>query len=139
MPLSPPRATRHPVFWWVVWIAWFALLYALSSTSGFAPKDPPIRFYDKVLHAVYFAGGGAALLLALSLGARRRPPDGVLLIACLAMAAAVGWFDEWHQSHTPGRSGNDLGDWIADVVGGGLGWGLGLLLRRWIIRSATCP
>lgn len=33
----------------------------------------------------------------------------------------VGILDEYHQSFTPGRSGNDPYDWLADVVGGMVG------------------
>ena len=46
------------------------------------------------------------------------------------MALAVGIFDEWHQSTTPGRDGNSVGDVIADVVGGVIGFFLSLRLFR---------
>jgi VanZ family protein len=36
------------------------------------------------------------------------------------LAAVVGLFDEAHQLMTPGRSGMDAGDWLADVLGGTL-------------------
>ncbi len=37
-----------------------------------------------------------------------------------SLAAVVGLFDEAHQLMTPGRSGMDAGDWLADVLGGTL-------------------
>lgn len=33
------------------------------------------------------------------------------------MGGLVGIIDEYHQTFTPGRTGNDLGDWIADILG----------------------
>ena len=39
-----------------------------------------------------------------------------LLVVTISLAA-IGALDEWHQSWIPTRSGNDLGDWIADVLG----------------------
>ena len=48
---------------------------------------------------------------------------GVLVI----VLATVGALDEWHQSWVPGRSGNDPGDWLADVVGALTG---GLVFKR---------
>lgn len=34
------------------------------------------------------------------------------------VAGVVGVLDEFHQSHTPGRHGNDPGDVAADITGG---------------------
>ena len=34
------------------------------------------------------------------------------------VAAVIGAFDEVHQVITPGRSGLDVADWVADVTGG---------------------
>ena len=39
----------------------------------------------------------------------------------------TGALDEWHQSHVPGRSGNDPADFAADLLGAVAG---ALLLRR---------
>ena len=38
----------------------------------------------------------------------------------------------WHQSFTPGRMGNDPGDWLADFTGGLLGGWLAAHFVRWI-------
>jgi VanZ family protein len=87
-------------------------------------------WWDKVAHTVYFTSGSAALCWALTLRGGWRFGSNKLLVfgCCVVMAAVVGVFDEWHQSFTPGREGNDLGDWIADLVGGVLGCLLGFLL-----------
>ena len=45
------------------------------------------------------------------------------------MGALYGGSDEWHQSFVPGRSPT-LGDWVADVAGVVLGYGLVLLLTK---------
>ena len=39
--------------------------------------------------------------------------------------------DEFHQLFTPGRSGGDVGDWIADTFGAFCG----VLLMGWIVRK----
>lgn len=116
--------------WWCSWVAWFVVLFVLSSFSGYPGPTPPMEFSDKFLHAAYFACGSAIFYIALGFGRKPVRSNSLLLIACVGMAAAVGAFDEWHQSFTPGRSGNDLGDWIADIVGGVIGWTAGVLLRR---------
>ena len=46
----------------------------------------------------------------------------------------LGRLDEYHQSFTPGRSGNDMGDWVADILGASTGALLVvlILLPRWL-------
>jgi len=53
-----------------------------------------------------------------------------LFIISIAFCSAVGGLDEYHQSFTPGRSGNDLGDWLADTLGGTAG---ALLIIKFIL------
>jgi VanZ family protein len=64
---------------------------------------------------------------------------GGVKVACIALGfmAVVGAADEIHQMWTPGRSGADVGDWTADVVGSAIGIAcLSLLYAR---RSAKSP
>lgn len=121
---GPPATSwlERPLPWGVGWLAWFITLCILSSMSDPGPRIDLVGI-DKVYHAVFFAGGGTLLLLALTL--RRNSARMALmetswwkpaLGVCLA-GAAVGWLDEWHQSFTPGRSGLDFYDWMADVAG----------------------
>lgn len=126
---------RSPRFWAMMWGSWFVTLFILSSMSHPGPKIE-VKNIDKVEHALAFAAGGT--VLALCLHFRKGGPafleaggktgsspgwwqqTGVnwrgALVVVLA-GAAVGWFDEWHQTFTPGRSGLDVDDWKADISG----------------------
>lgn len=127
---------RSPRFWAFMWAAWFVTLFILSSMSQPGPKIE-VKNIDKVEHALVFACGGA--VLALCLHFRRGGPafanaggghtdgggnrwrkagvNGRGALIVLLTGAAVGWFDEWHQTFTPGRSGLDVDDWKADITG----------------------
>lgn len=85
---------------------------------------------DKVLHCVYFSGGAFCLVTALLAGRPRVPALWVGLGVGLLFAAMTGALDEFHQSFTPGRSGNDPADWLADICGGALGGYLAWLAQR---------
>ncbi len=136
----PPLAYR-PAFWWGCYALWFAVLFGLSSISKVPSGTPQFMLSDKFAHAAYFTAGSAALALAVALRPGSRFSSNPLLVisACLLAAALVGAFDEWHQSFTPGRSGNDLGDWVADLVGGLLGALLGRAALRRLGRGAPAP
>ena len=125
--------------WRISFILWFVLLFILSSLPG-AP-DPSLRiiFSDKIAHAAYFTVGSAAFLLALSQQSRKKHSLAFLLFACVSMAAVVGWFDEWHQTYTPHRDGNNLGDWLANLCGGVLGFYAGLCCHRYINSRHALP
>ncbi len=66
-------------------------------------------------------GGGIifATWILLWKGAAARPL--VRFIIPLAVLACLGALDEYRQSFTPGRSGNDPFDWLADVLGSATG------------------
>jgi VanZ family protein len=53
-------------------------------------------------------------LLARALGRDR-------FAIAVVVGSLYGASDEYHQTFVPGRSGNDLGDWIADTIGTALG------------------
>jgi hypothetical protein len=118
-----------------MWGAWFVTLFILSSMSQPGPKID-VKNIDKLEHALVFACGGA--VLALCLHFRRGGPcaagaqdgsaagagwwrgagvNGRGALVVVLTGAAVGWFDEWHQTFTPGRSGLDVDDWKADITG----------------------
>ena len=78
-------------------------------------QGPEIPFFDKILHFGYFGIGGA-LLAFISLAFRGELGKPLFFIF-LALGMSVGALDEWHQSWVPGRTGSDLGDFIADSVG----------------------
>ena len=123
----------RPVFWWGCVAIWFATLYVLSSQS--ALPSPNISFSDKIAHFCYFALGSTAFYLGL----RFYKPKMAAIRAAFAtviFAGLVGWFDEWHQTFVPGRSGNDIGDWIADLAGGIFACFVGGFLFHWIQNRA---
>jgi VanZ family protein len=114
---------------WPVWAlafgAWFGLLCWLSSQSQ-PFKQPDIRNIDKAEHAIYFALGAFLLSRALRFAVPGFSVKTITVIVILT-GAAIGWFDEWRQTFTPGRFGLDVYDWVADVTGSVLG---ALTLRK---------
>jgi VanZ family protein len=117
--MSPARLLRNPRIWLIGLLLWLALLCVSSSLSPSAPADylPSFKHIDKFQHFAYFFGGG---LLLTGYFFRRKPehPDwrGILRRVVL-IVALIGWLDEWHQTFTPGRSGNDPYDWLANLLG----------------------
>ncbi|NQW99248.1 VanZ family protein [bacterium] len=112
-----PQLPRNPKFWLGGFLLWLFVLWGLSSFSLAGTTAPPIDHFDKIAHFGYFFGGSGLLCAFLF---RRRPnrQDWKILIATAVLViAVVGALDEFHQSFTPGRSGNDPYDWLADVLG----------------------
>ena len=101
---------------------WGLTLWFLSAGNP-APKNAPeIPHLDKLAHFLYFSAGGAllttfGLVFWPDLKNRRR----VLFVLVALMCSVIGRLDEYHQTFTPGRSGNDTGDWLADTLGGAAG------------------
>jgi VanZ family protein len=119
MKLTVP--SRNPRVWLAGVIVWFVTLWLLSSSSSTFEKGPEIPFSDKICHFGYFLGGGG--LLSAFLYCRRPAAPGwrSLGVVVVVTLALVGLLDEWHQTFTPGRSGNDPWDWLADVLGASAG------------------
>ncbi len=123
------RLWNHPAFWVFGVLTWAVALFVLSSRST-AGGMPAIPHFDKVVHFTYFAAGSLCLGRLLRLLAPHWRARAIIL-TCVAFAALVGVLDEFHQSFTPGRSGNDIGDMIADTLGGLCGgWLAGLFGRK---------
>jgi len=101
----------------ISWIAWFIALWFLSSRPLQGPQISSGLPIDKILHWGYFGIGSAIATFCLLAKKKtdRVPPQyfEVLMIAGITM----GLLDEWHQSWYEFRSGNDLGDFIADCLG----------------------
>lgn len=127
LPSPGPRA------WWSAFAGWNLLLFALSSFSAPAGAGPPVPHLDKAAHFVFFAAGAFVFATALAAGPGRSPGPAVLTLVVLT---AIGALDEFHQSFTPGRSGNDLGDLAADAAGALAGWWLAC---RFAGRRETAP
>ncbi|WP_395751341.1 VanZ family protein [Prosthecobacter sp.] len=116
--------------WRLLVCAWFITLYWLSSQSHL-PSPAEFEGVDKFEHTLFFSAGGMCFLLALRLAGFAKTTQAAFLASVL-FCAAVGGFDEWHQLHTPGRSGGDFWDWTADICGGFLGAALALITERWL-------
>jgi VanZ family protein len=117
---------------WTLALLWAAVIFALSSIPGRALPSVPALGYDKLLHGlVYAVFGGVSFLAARSTWTVRAP---WLVLGCTLGAILYGLSDEYHQRFVPGRS-SDLGDVVADAVGGFTGALLAAALlvvsRRW--------
>lgn len=135
------RLFSRPEFWFGGYLLWFGVLFLLSSVTFGAPHGPAFPHLDKVAHATYFTAGSAVLGIGLMLKLPKLSLRRLLLIL-VAAALVVGGFDEWHQTHTAGRSGNDLGDLTADGLGGVLGffiaiWLFGFAKRRGLLAKVV--
>jgi UDP-2,3-diacylglucosamine pyrophosphatase LpxH len=107
-----PLAIAGTIFW----------LSAQSQYPGGIQLPPPL---DKIGHAAAFG----ALALALDLALRHSVPGLPLYrrhLLILAAVALYGASDEWHQRFVPGRA-SELGDWVADTLGGALALAAGSL------------
>jgi VanZ family protein len=122
------RLWHHPALWGLGIVGWAVTLWVLSSRSlpGGGPKIP---HFDKVQHLGYFTIG-SFLFCRLLLLLRPSGSRAAILLATFCFALFVGAVDEFHQTFTPGRSGNDAGDLLADALGGLLGGWLGWRFSR---------
>jgi VanZ family protein len=120
---------RRSALAWGPAIAWFALIFVLSSQ----PSLPsPSHVSDKQAHAVTY-GVLAVLCLMGITGWRWRRVAGASLLAAFVIAVVYGVSDEFHQSFVPGRT-PDVADVVADAVGAALAlaaaWAWAILLGR---------
>lgn len=97
-----------------LWGPLVAALVAVFGLSSLSTVPGAEYVWDKLLHAVGYAGVSALALRAFHGGfdrPRARP-------TLAAFALMLAWFvsDEWHQSFVPGRDAEAL-DVAADVVG----------------------
>ncbi len=111
------RLPRNPKFWLVSFILWFAMLWVFSSFSLVSEYSPPIDHFDKFAHFGYFFGGSGLLCAYLFRRSPQQPYWMRLIVTAVGIIALLGWLDEYHQSFTPGRSGKDILDWLADLTG----------------------
>jgi VanZ family protein len=112
---------RQPNFWLTCFILWIISLWMLSAYAGPANALPPVVNIDKIAHFGFFFGGSGLLSAYLF---RLRPTQTNwkwLFITVVLGMSVVGGLDELHQSFTPGRSGNDPMDWLADLLGAVVG------------------
>ena len=113
----PDSPLEHPRRLWAASAAWALVIAILTSVPPGAGVPLPGEGPDKALHLLVYAV--LAFLLCLAFRASGRPTARAAVLA-LAIAAAYGIVDEWHQELIPGRN-PDLADVLADAVGGVLG------------------
>lgn len=126
------RISRNPRFWLGCFLLWLGALWLLSASSVVGELTPPIPNFDKIEHFGFFFGGSGLLCAYLY---RRKPeqPNWRMIIGCVIAAIALtGCLDEYHQTFTPGRSGNDPIDWMADVLGATAGAFTFKRLHHWL-------
>jgi len=115
-----PRHTRNPALWFAALLVWFGILCVLSSFQSVGPAIA-LEHADKLLHFGYFLVGGV-LMAGWRFRLQPAEPDWPrIIIGTTAAMALAGWIDEWHQTFTPGRSGGDVWDLLADTLGGSAG------------------
>lgn len=104
---------------------WACAILWLSSLSPDEMPGAAFVFWDKINHVVAFAVGGWLAASALGMARPAASTPGRLVVA-VVIIAAFGAMDEGVQSFTPGRTGADVTDWIADVIGAAAGATLSL-------------
>ena len=113
---------KQLVWRWGPVVAYMAAIFVMSSIPGTQVPLPGLWRYDKVVHAIAFAG-----LAVLTLRATRRPA------IAIGLTTVYGALDELHQRYTPNRS-SDPEDLLADFVGACIGTALALLTVRMYVR-----
>ena len=111
------RILRQPRFWLACFLLWFGALWLFSSSSLVGVYAPPVDHFDKVEHFGFFFGGTGLLCAWLFCRNSENPNWKAIIGIAVIVIGLVGWLDEYHQTFTPGRSGNDPYDWMADISG----------------------
>ena len=101
---------------WSVLACWAVGILWLSSLTPRELPEAAFLVSDKLNHFIAFAVGGWLAASALGVSRPQAGPAGCIVLAIL-LIAAFGAFDESLQKFTPGRTGGDLYDWIADFLG----------------------
>lgn len=103
-----------------------AILWLSSLRPDELPKEAFV-FWDKFNHVAAFALGGWLAAAALRTSNPSLNPGRIVMLA-VALIAVFGLIDETVQTFTPGRTGANVYDWTADVLGALIG-ALPILLR----------
>lgn len=134
---SPERSTSRPRLAVVLYSALLCWAIAILWLSSLTPRELPegaFLLWDKLNHVLAFAVGGCLAATALRVSRPTVPVAGAVA-AAIVLIAAFGVVDETVQTLTPGRTGGDLRDWIADVIGAVFGALLSLFTHRRICRD----
>ena len=121
---------------WLLWAALLSWACAILWLSSLPPRELPeaaFLFWDKLNHFAAYAVGGWLAASALRVS---RPHSSArsVLISAVVLIAAFGILDEAWQTLTPGRSGADVDDWLADALGAAAGAALTLPTLARLLR-----
>lgn len=131
------RLPRRSAAYLFLFVSWAVTLWFLSANNPGPKHGPDIPHVDKVAHFLYFFGGGCLLTAFAGMKWPALKPLRLFLIVTL-VCCVIGRLDEYHQGFTPGRSGNDNGDWLADTLGGAAGaWAVLVMMLPRIRRSKS--
>lgn len=126
LPRPVSRRTLAGVLW-VALLGWACAILWLSSLSPGELPEAAFLLMDKINHVLAYAIGGWLAAGALGLSRPHRPAISIAL--AVVIVGAFGALDEAVQAFTPGRMGGDVGDWIADLLGAGIGALMSLLTQ----------
>jgi len=95
------------------------IMVAIFMLSALPANQLPNAFdlNDKIKHFIAYFVLGISLCLWVPNSKWRTKPV-IWSVLVILICTIFGISDEFHQSFVPGRSGNDLGDLIADFIGG---------------------
>ena len=123
---------------WLALLCWACGILVLSSLTPQELPDVAFVFWDKANHFVAYALGGWLAASALRVSGTVARIAGGLTLAVI-IVAAFGALDELLQTFTPGRSGGDIFDWTADVLGAIAGSVVSLLTHTRLERLVRRP
>lgn len=124
---KPVSRRALAVVLWVALLGWACAILWLSSLSPREMPDAAFLLMDKINHVLAYALGGWLAAGALRLSLSQRPA--IPIVLAVVIVGAFGALDEAVQTFTPGRMGGDVGDWIADLIGAGVGALISLLTQ----------
>jgi VanZ family protein len=132
-----PRRLLATALWFAL-VVWAGGILWLSSLSPDKLPSAAFLTWDKLNHFGAFAVGG---WLAASALRTCRPEARAFssMATAIVLVAAFGAFDETIQLLTPGRTGADFYDWIADFLGAVAGALFSLLTHARLDRHVPRP
>ena len=128
--------TRTTRLFWFALLSWAGGILWLSSLTPQELPQAAFIAWDQVNHFLAYAVGGWLAAGALRLSRPLAPVVGRIVLA-VVVVAAFGIVDETVQALTPGRTGGDPGDWIADVLGASAGAVASIPTQRRLHRRAS--
>lgn len=128
-----PRRTLAGTLWLALFVWACGILWFSSLTPEQLP-DAAFLITDKVNHFIAFAIGGWLAACALRVSRPLAAIAGRIILAVIIIAA-FGAVDETLQTFTPGRTGRDIYDWIADFLGAVAGALVTLAFPKFVRRE----